>query len=100
MPSLLSSRAQVLLESSLAPNTRLSYSGSMRRFEAWCLAHDLSSLPAAPETVAEYIAALYNDGFKASTIRSNIAGICATHRDAQQPDPAKTSSCIVSCKAR
>jgi len=90
MPSLLSRRAQVLLEASLAPNTRLSYSGSMRRFEAWCLANNLLSLPAAPKTVAEYIAALYNEGFKASTIRTNIAGICAIHRDAEHPDPSES----------
>ena len=41
-----------------AANTRKAYDSDWRSFRAWCADHQLTPLPAAPETIGVYIAAL------------------------------------------
>jgi len=42
----------------LSDNTRLAYASDWQDFAAWCSTAGLASLPATPETVASYLAAL------------------------------------------
>ena len=49
-------------------------------FAAWCDSLGLEALPATPETVSAYLAALADTGLKASTIRRRKAAIAFTHR--------------------
>src|SRR4051794_2383871 len=50
-----------------------------RSFEAWCAAHGLLAIPAAPATVAVYLAVLAGQGRRPSTIERALAGIGSAH---------------------
>ena len=57
-PSLPAELRQVAayVDASLAPATRRAYGIGLADFRAWCSAQGLEALPAAPETVARYLA--------------------------------------------
>jgi hypothetical protein len=55
-------RAEAYARNAKAPATRRAYASDWRCFDAWCTAAGLPCLPAAPETVALYIAALAEPG--------------------------------------
>jgi site-specific recombinase XerD len=67
-------------EASTAKGTLIAYRSGWRDFETWCGILRLPALPAAPETVAAYLAALAESKLKASTIRSRKAAIAWKHR--------------------
>ncbi len=52
-----------------AANTLRAYRADWADFAAWCDRYALPPLPAAPETVALYLAALADGGRKASTLQ-------------------------------
>ena len=52
-----------------AANTLRAYRADWADFTAWCARYALPPLPAAPETVALYLAALADAGRKASTLQ-------------------------------
>ncbi len=60
---------------SLAPATRRAYQCALRDFGAWCEAEAPTALPAAPETVARYLAAAAKAGRSVSTIQQRVAAI-------------------------
>jgi hypothetical protein len=63
-----------LAKAEKAASTRKAYGTDFRIFRTWCEARGVSALPAAPETVAAYLAA--NAGTsKASTLGRRIAAI-------------------------
>jgi site-specific recombinase XerD len=67
-------------------STRKAYGTDFRIFRTWCEARGVSALPAAPETVAAYLAA--NAGTsKASTLGRRIAAIRHAHKLASLPPP-------------
>jgi len=76
-----------------AENTLRAYRGDWRDFEGWTTAHGLEALPATPETVALYAAALASRA-KVATIRRRLATISGAHRAAGLESP--TSSPAVS----
>jgi len=80
-------RARAYAENSKAPATRRAYMGDWTRFEDWCAAAGLASFPAAPETVALYIAALA-EKHRPATISRAMAAIAARHRAAGLDSPA------------
>jgi site-specific recombinase XerD len=62
-----------------AQTTERAYGADFADFAAWCDPLGLEPLPATPETVSAYLAALADTGLKASTIRRRKAAIAFTH---------------------
>ncbi|WP_139317274.1 MULTISPECIES: site-specific integrase [unclassified Pseudonocardia] len=74
-----------------AANTRRGYRSVWTGFTAFCRAHDLEPMPAAPATVSGYLVALAQAGMRTGTIAKHLSAIRAAHRAADQPDPAVTA---------
>lgn len=81
--------AQVIsrIEDAYAPNTMRAYRADWKFFLPFCEARDALALPASPETVAAYIAALMDAGLKSATIRRKANSIAAIHRWSDLPNP-------------
>jgi site-specific recombinase XerD len=75
-----------LAQAEKAVSTRKAYGTDFRLFKAWCVARGVSSLPAAPETVAAYLAAEAKIA-KPSTLGRRVAAIRYAHRLAGLPLP-------------
>jgi site-specific recombinase XerD len=67
--------------------TRRAYRSDWQDFAAWCAGNGLAELPAAPPTVAGYIAQLAERDRKVSTIRRRLAAIAYAHRLKGFPGP-------------
>jgi site-specific recombinase XerD len=63
-----------------ASSTLRAYLTDLRDFNAYCQAHGSTALPAAPETIARYLAALVERGYKPSTILRRRSSIARAHR--------------------
>jgi site-specific recombinase XerD len=85
----LGEQARGYVAQAVAPNTRRAYASDWQRFTAWCQAHQLESLPAAPETVALYLVA-HADLRKASTLGRWLVAISQAHRAAGVDSPTAT----------
>jgi hypothetical protein len=72
---------------SKAANTVRAYDSDWRQFEEWCWLRDLEPMPAMPEAVATYLAALAQAGRADSTIGRHLAAIAWHHRQAGQVAP-------------
>jgi site-specific recombinase XerD len=68
-----------LAKAEKAPSTRKAYGTDFRLFKAWCDARQVAALPAAPETVAAYLAA-HAPISKASTLGRRVAAIRYAHK--------------------
>lgn len=75
-----------------ASATLRAYRADWRAFDAWCAAHELAALPAAPETIALYITDLARRA-KVSTIMRHLASIAQAHK--QQGHDSPTRAAIV-----
>ena len=62
-----------------SPATRRAYRSDFAAFAAWCAGRALDPIPAAPETVAAFIADQGNAGFRASTLGRRVAAIAYAH---------------------
>ena len=76
------------VEKSKAPNTLRAYDSDLRHYQRWCHVHHASWLPAAPQTVAGYLASLASTGIKPSTVRRRLSAIAEVHRLTRFPSPA------------
>jgi integrase len=84
----LAEAAQDLVRASRAANTLRAYRSDWRGFSDWCSAQHLEPLPARPETVALYLAALARSGAEAVTIQRRLSAISQAHQAAgHQPSP-------------
>jgi site-specific recombinase XerD len=72
---------------SKAKATQDAYASDFRIFEAWCRQRGLSALPAAPATVAGFLAAQAALGKRASTLGRRLASIKYFHGIAGEPSP-------------
>jgi site-specific recombinase XerD len=70
-----------------APATRKAYATDFRLFKAWCDGKDAQALPAAPETVAAFLAAEAEAGVRPSTLGRRVAAIRYAHRLASLATP-------------
>ena len=77
-----------------AENTRRAYRAAVARFTDWCYEHRQTALPAAPETVAAFLAAEAGRGLAVNTLRLRHAGLRYLHLLAGYPPP--TGSPLVS----
>lgn len=90
----LARRAESYFRSARAPNTVKAYRHDLEDFATWCKvdAGGLSPIPAAPMTVALYIADVAGRGMKAATIQRRLAAIAQLHQEAGLEDPTKTKA--------
>jgi integrase len=79
-------QARDYAKESKATNTRRAYRSDWADFAAWCAAHALAALPAAPETVALYLAAQAADR-KPSTLARRLTAIAQAHKTAGYESP-------------
>jgi integrase len=70
-----------------ADNTRRAYRAAVAAFTDWCAAHRQRALPAAPETVAAFLAAEAGRGLAVNTLRLRHAALRYLHLLAGQPPP-------------
>ena len=61
-------KAKQYAERARSTNTRRAYRADWNHFAAFCDAHSLMALPAAPETLGLYLTELAETGYKASTL--------------------------------
>ena len=78
--------------SALAPATRHAYDRDWRVFAEWCVARGLAPMPAAPETVAAFLAAEADRDLHPVTIAKRAAAIAAAHRGQDQPNPCDSAA--------
>ncbi|WP_131746818.1 tyrosine-type recombinase/integrase [Frankia sp. Cppng1_Ct_nod] len=72
-----------------ASSTWRAYDSDLRHFTAWCIEHSppLAALPAVPATVAGYLTALADSGYKPATIRRRMAAISVAHQLGRHLNP-------------
>lgn len=74
-------------EASQADDTRLAYRKQWDAFTAWCVTKSFSELPAAPETVALYLAACADAELSVATLALARAAITSRHEEAMLTSP-------------
>lgn len=92
LPAEISDQVRSFMGQGLAPATRRAYAAAWGAFERWCGQRKQPFLPAAPETVAGFLAntatpAPEGQGLGLSTVEQRIVAIRLAHRLRQQPDP-------------
>jgi hypothetical protein len=76
----------------LVPATRRCYERDWRVFADWCVARRIRPMPAAPETVAAFLAAEADREFRPVTIAKRAAAIAAAHRAQDEPNPCDSAA--------
>jgi site-specific recombinase XerD len=76
---LVDERARQYAERDLAPRTLHEYGKLWRDFAAWCAAHQLSPLPAAPATLTRYVTERAASGVRPSSLQVLIAAVAREH---------------------
>ncbi len=85
-----------LIQAAKAPNTLRAYRADWQHFSAWCGARELPALPAAPETIAFYLADLAGQGRKPATLRRKLTALGRAHEAKGFSSPASMRQAIVS----
>jgi site-specific recombinase XerD len=75
-----------------AESTRRAYRSDFDIFTSWAAERGVASLPAAPETVAAFLARQATGGAKPSTIARRVAAIRYAHRLAGYPAPTEAEA--------
>jgi site-specific recombinase XerD len=79
--------AEVFATASRASSTWRAYESDWRIFTRWCQAMDLATLPAAPATVAMFLAAEAKNGTAPSTLNRRLSAIRLMHLGARLVSP-------------
>ena len=74
----LSEKSKRRLNRSKAENTVKAYDADWRDFLDWCAAHEKTPLPAAPETIVNYVNDLA-DNARANTVARRVTAISENH---------------------
>ena len=77
------------LDASRAKATERVYKSAWGRFVSWADAQGYDALPAAPETVAAYLASRAASGLSPASMKLDRAAIRDAHRSASRPDPTQ-----------
>jgi len=85
-------RAERYAAGALAPSTRRAYERDWLTFASWCAQRGLVAIPAAPATVAAFLAAEADRGFRAVTVGRRAAAIAAAHRAQDHPNPCDSGA--------
>jgi len=75
-------------ERSLSASTRRGYARDLAAFQVWCQARAVTALPAAPQTLAAYLADLALTD-RPATIGRKLAAIAVAHRDTGLESPTE-----------
>jgi site-specific recombinase XerD len=86
--------AKNFARASKATATRRVYQKDFARFTAWCDQRRIPPIPAAPETVAAFLAAEAARGIKPATIGRRVAAIRYAHKLAGCDDPPTSSEVV------
>jgi site-specific recombinase XerD len=86
--------AKNFARASKAAATRRVYQKDFARFTAWCAERHLPAIPAAPETVAAFLASEAARGIKPATIGRRVAAIRYAHKLAGCDDPPTISEVV------
>ena len=86
--------AKNFARASKATATRRVYQKDFARFTAWCDQRRIPPIPAAPETVAAFLAAEAARGIKPATIGRRVAAIRYAHKLAGHDDPPTSSEVV------
>ena len=73
-----------------ARSTQRAYRSDWTRFTVWCSRFGFAPLPAAPETVAIYLAAMAAEGLTVATISRALVALSTAHRLAGHPSPTSS----------
>ena len=84
--------AERYAQSALAPATLIAYERDWRTFADWCAQRALPAMPAAAATVAAFLAAEADRGFRPVTIGRRAAAIAAAHRAQDHPNPCDSGA--------
>jgi site-specific recombinase XerD len=84
--------AERYLAAALAPATRSAYRRAFIAFADWCKGRGLAAIPAAPETLAAYLAHEADRGVSPSAIELKAAAIGMAHQAAECENPAKAAA--------
>ena len=87
LPAETRSRVASAIAASKAPATRRAYRAAWTLFAAWCDTHGLEVLPAAPGTLAGFLADRAASGSGTSSLRTSIAAVAAAHELAGHASP-------------
>jgi site-specific recombinase XerD len=79
-------------EQEKSEGTRRAYRSDWRIFTAWCIARGLEPLPAAPDTIARFLASQAQASVKASTIGRRAAAIAYAHKLAGHEPPTNVEA--------
>jgi site-specific recombinase XerD len=85
-------RVETYVRQSRAKSTLRGYRADWRDFSAWCQDHMAQTLPAAPETVCGYLAAVADRGLKVGSIQRRLSAIAAAHVTADLDSPTTKAS--------
>ncbi len=77
------------LRGAYAPKTLRECVKLVRAFEAWCEGEGRTALPATPETVAAYVAAIF-PRMATSSVKTRLAFIRKVHQLMRWPDPTRS----------
>lgn len=81
----------VCCEGAYSENTLRGYRNDLKHFQAWCASRELGWLPAAPQTIADFVDTQLET--KAiSTIKHRVDAIRFAHRMADLPSPTDNST--------
>ena len=78
--------ARSYVKQSVPESTQRAYRADWEAFDAWCVAHRQSSLPAEPGVVAAYLAERART-VRPGTLRRSLAAIAKAHKLAGKPSP-------------
>lgn len=109
----LSPATQARLRASITPNTLRAYGRIWdgrptpaapmpvppSGFVGWCLRAERTPMPATPETLAEYVSHLCDEGKAPSTIEQAIAAIRTMHRHAGHPETPAAEQALAVLKS-
>ncbi len=79
-------------QGAFAPNTVCALRADTAVFTAWCHAAGVSALPAASQTVADFIDAMRAARKRPATIRRYVSSIAHLHRAAELPVPSDSNT--------
>ena len=85
-------RAERYAQSALAPSTRRAYEQDWLLFATWCAERRVVAIPAQPASVAAFLAAEADRGFRPVTIGRRAAAIAAAHRAQDHPNPCDSGA--------
>ncbi len=79
-------------QGAFAPNTVRALRADTAVFTAWCDTAGVPALPAAPQTVADFIDAMRAASKRPATIRRYVSSIAHLHRAAELPVPSDSNT--------